>query len=216
MGSIQISDKKFFRFSIFMAFILCLPMFITFVFADYFPFLIGIYPLSIEGLPGILTAPLVHSDWAHLSGNISALFILFLVLLNNFHPMAWTIILLSYIVPGFWTWFFARPAWHVGASMMVYSIASFIFFAGIFSNHTRLIALSLFVVFMYGGIFWGIFPTLPDISWEGHLSGFILGVFLAVLYRKDIKAMYPHKNYFEDEDTDDNNEIENTNSDNNE
>lgn len=202
MESAIINDKVLFRFSIFVAFLLCLPMVITFVFEDYFSFLRGVYPLTGKGLIGVLTAPLIHADWSHLAGNISALFILFLVLFNNFHPMAWVVILLSYIVPGFWTWLFARPAWHVGASMMVYSLASFVFFAGVFSSHVRLMALSLFVVFMYGGIFWGIFPTLPDVSWEGHLSGFLLGILLAVFYRKDIKDLYPHRNYFEDEEPD--------------
>jgi len=199
METAIINDKILFRFSVFMAFLLCLPMIAAFIFEDYLPFLNGIYPLTQEGLPGILSAPLIHADWSHLAGNISALFILFLVLFNNFHPMAWIVIVLSYIVPGFWTWIFARPAWHVGASMMVYSLASFVFFAGIFSGHARLIALSLFVVFMYGGIFWGIFPTLPEISWEGHLSGFLLGILLAVFYRREIKTMYPHEKYFEDE-----------------
>ncbi|HPB02241.1 MAG TPA: rhomboid family intramembrane serine protease [Bacteroidales bacterium] len=194
-----INDKILFRFSIFMAFLLCLPMVVTFVFEDFFSFLTGIYPLTGKGLFGVLTAPFIHADWSHLAGNISALFILYLVLFNNFHPMAWVVILLSYIVPGFWTWLFARAAWHVGASMMVYSLASFVFFAGIFSGHTRLMALSLFVVFMYGGIFWGIFPTLPEISWEGHLSGFLLGILLAFFYRKDIRNLYPKKEYFEDE-----------------
>jgi len=199
MESAIINDKILFRFSVFMALLLCLPMVVAFIFEDYFPMLTGVYPLTVEGLRGILTAPLVHADWAHLAGNISALFILFLVLFNNFHPMAWVVIALSYFVPGFWTWLFARPAWHVGASSMVYALASFVFFAGVFSNHARLIALSLFVVFMYGGIFWGIFPSVPEISWEGHLSGFILGVLLAFFYRNDLKKMYPRQKYFEDE-----------------
>ncbi|MPM23578.1 hypothetical protein SDC9_70052 [bioreactor metagenome] len=203
MESSLINDKVMFRFSVLMAFLLCMPIAAAFIFEDYLPFLTGIYPLTAEGLRGILTAPLVHADWEHLAGNISALLILYMVLFNNFHPMAWVVILLGYIVPGFWTWLFARPAWHVGASSMVYALASFVFFAGVFSGHTRLIALSLFVVFMYGGIFWGIFPTMPEISWEGHLSGFILGILLALFYRKDIRLMYPRVQYFEDENNDD-------------
>lgn len=207
METSLVSDKTLFRFSVFMAALLCLPVFAAFIFEDYLPWLTGVYPLTTEGLRGIVTGPLVHQDWPHLAGNLSALFILFLVLFNNFHPMSWLVILLSWIIPGFWTWVFARPAWHIGASGMVYSLASFVFFAGVFCSHTRLIALSLFVVFMYGGIFWGIFPTLPEISWEAHLSGFVLGLILAFYYRKELQRMYPKKKYFEDEeDGDDDNE----------
>ena len=59
---------------------------------------------------------------------------------------------------------------------------------------------------MYGGIFFGIFPIKPEISWEGHLSGFILGIILALYYRNDVKKLYPKKIYFEDEEDSDNDE----------
>lgn len=206
MNAEKENEKKLFGFSVFMAFLLCLPFTITFIFSDYFQWLRGIYPLSLEGLVGIFTAPLIHSDWTHFAGNISALLILFIVILNNFHPISWKIFLISYIVPGLWTWLFAREAWHVGASMIVYSLASFVFFAGVFSNHIKLVALSLFVVFMYGGIFFGIFPIKPEVSWEGHLSGFILGIVLAIYYKNDVKKLYPKQIYFEDEEDSDNDE----------
>ncbi|PKP03268.1 MAG: rhomboid family intramembrane serine protease [Bacteroidetes bacterium HGW-Bacteroidetes-6] len=201
-------DKSWFRFSLYMAFLLCLLPFLTFVFEDNLPWLTGVYPLTVAGLRGLLTAPLVHSDWVHLGGNVSALFILFIVIFNNYRPMALTVLVLSYVIPSAWLWLFARPAWHIGASGIVYALASFVFFTGVLLSQTRLVALSLFVVFMYGSIFWGIFPIDPEVSWEGHLSGFILGLVLAVYYRKDLRIMYPVKKYFEDETLDDDNNVE--------
>jgi len=66
---------------------------------------------------------------------------------------------------------------------MIYMLVSFLFFKGIFSKHYRLIALSLVVVFLYGGLWWYVMPIDPQISWEGHLSGFISGVLLAFIFR---------------------------------
>ncbi len=208
------TDKSRFVISIYISALICLFIAIAYAANDYLPWLKGVYPLSAEGLSGIFTAPLVHADGVHLAGNISALFILFLIVFNNFNPMAWKLIIAGYLIPGAWAWFFARPAWHVGASGWVYTLASFIFFAGLIRHQTRLMSLSLFVVFMYGSIFWGIFPLFKQVSWETHLSGFLLGLLLALYYRKDLKVLYPEKKYFQDE-TDDE-ESENDTQDTNE
>ena len=43
--------------------------------------------------------------------------------------------------------------------------------------------LSFLVIFLYGSMFWGLFPQQNKISWEGHLSGFIAGIIIAFLYK---------------------------------
>ena len=75
---------------------------------------------------------------------------------------------------------------HIGASGIVYALASFIFFSGIISKNKNLSALSLIVIFIYGSLFWGLFPTDQQISWEGHPSGFISGLILSSFFRKDL------------------------------
>uniref|UniRef100_UPI00356AD84E rhomboid family intramembrane serine protease n=1 Tax=Lutibacter sp. TaxID=1925666 RepID=UPI00356AD84E len=87
------------------------------------------------------------------------------------------------LLTGFLTWILGRPSYHIGASGMVYMLVSFIFFSGIFRKHYRLIALSLAVVFLYGSMVWYIFPMEERISWEGHLSGFLVGVLFAFIFR---------------------------------
>ena len=93
---------------------------------------------------------------------------------------------------GLFCWIIARDSYHIGASGVIYLLFSFIFFSGIIRKHYRLIALSLVVIFLYGGMIWFILPTEDRISWEGHLSGFLIGVLFAFLYRKKgiIKEQY--------------------------
>jgi membrane associated rhomboid family serine protease len=83
-------------------------------------------------------------------------------------------------------WVAGRDAWHIGASGLVYGLASFLFFSGIIRGYYRLIALSLLVVFLYGEMVWGIFPgTYENVSWESHMLGFFSGIFLSVLFRNE-------------------------------
>ena len=82
-------------------------------------------------------------------------------------------------------WVAAREAYHIGASGIIYGFVSFLFFSGIFKKYPRLLTVSLLVVFMYGSMVWGVFPTTKPISWEGHLFGSIAGLALAIYFRKE-------------------------------
>jgi membrane associated rhomboid family serine protease len=109
------------------------------------------------------------------------------------------VLLLVYIVPGIFVWFFARPAYHVGASGMVYGFVSFLFFSGLIRRDTRSIALALIVTLLYGSIIWGILPLDNGVSWEYHLFGSLTGICCAFIYRKSD----PYKKYeWEDEEDD--------------
>ena len=92
--------------------------------------------------------------------------------------------MLIYLLSGLCVWLAGREAWHIGASGVVYGLASFHLVSGFLRNDVRLLTVSVIVVFLYGGMFWGLFPIKPDISWESHLWGALSGLFLAVYYRK--------------------------------
>lgn len=82
----------------------------------------------------------------------------------------------------------ARPAYHIGASGVVYALMAFHVLSGMVRKNPRLLAISLLIVFFYGGMIWGIFPDfIPGraISWESHLAGTITGSILAIYYRKE-------------------------------
>ncbi len=144
----------------------------------------GVYPLHLKGLPGILFSPFIHSDFNHLLSNSVPFFILLTMLIYFYRRISYRLFFMLYIFAGVCLWLFGREAWHIGASGVVYAMAAFHFVSGIIRNDVRLLTLSVTVVFLYGGLVWGMLPIKPEISWEGHLWGAISGVVLALVYRK--------------------------------
>jgi len=147
---------------------------------------LGVYPLHLKGLPGIIFSPFIHSDFNHLISNSVPFFILLFMLIYFYRRISYRIFIQMYLLAGLCVWLSGREAWHIGASGLVYAMAAFHFVSGIIRNDTRLLTLSVVVVFLYGGMIWGIFPFNPDISWEGHLWGAASGVVLAFYYRRYI------------------------------
>jgi membrane associated rhomboid family serine protease len=144
----------------------------------------GIYPLTERGLPGILFSPFIHADFTHLFNNSIPLFLLSIALFYFYSEVALKVFIWTYFLTGLLVWFAGREAWHIGASGLVYGLASFLFFSGIIRRYFRLIALSLLIVFLYGSMVWGLFPGVyKNVSWESHMLGFFSGVLLAVWFR---------------------------------
>lgn len=146
---------------------------------------LGVFPLHVKGLLGIITSPLIHGDFQHLMANSVPFLVLSWGIFYFYRPLSYRIFILCYLTTNILVWVGAREAYHIGASGLVYSFASFLFFSGIFRNYYRLIAISFVVVFLYGGLFWGVFPILKDVSWEGHLFGAISGLTYALAYRNE-------------------------------
>lgn len=145
----------------------------------------GILPGQIKGLSGIFTAPLIHADFSHLISNSVTLFLLLFGILYFYRSSAVMVFFIIYIMDGLLVWLFARESYHIGASGLVYGFAAFLFFSGLFRKEKRSIALSLLIVFLYGGMVWGVLPTDPKISFESHLFGALTGIVCAFLFRKN-------------------------------
>jgi membrane associated rhomboid family serine protease len=144
---------------------------------------LGIYPLTLSGLKGVIFSPLLHGSFRHLISNTVPLLVLGWALFFFYRELGIRITLLSWVMSGLWVWVFARESYHIGASSIIYSWAAFLFVSGVIRKHPRLMALSLLVTFLYGSMIWGIFPLKERISWEGHLMGMLAGIILAVYYR---------------------------------
>lgn len=148
----------------------------------------GIYPRTLKGLRGIFTSPWIHGSVGHLYNNSIPLAILSAALFYFYRDLAWKTLLWGTLLTGILTWAIGRPSYHIGASGLIYVLVSFIFFKGVFTKYYRLVALSLVVVFIYGSMLWYIFPIEDGISWEGHLGGFLSGLFLALVLKASIPA----------------------------
>ncbi|MEM9143340.1 MAG: rhomboid family intramembrane serine protease [Bacteroidota bacterium] len=158
----------------------------------------GVYPRTFKGLRGVFFSPFIHSSLKHLYNNTIPLALLTAALFYFYRTVAWKILLWGMLLSGLFTWAIGRPSYHIGASGLIYVLASFIFFKGVFSKYYRLVALSLVIVFIYGSLLWYIFPVKEGISWEGHLGGFLSGLLLAVLMQTDFPE--PKKYAWEKED----------------
>jgi membrane associated rhomboid family serine protease len=160
----------------------------------------GLRPQSFKGLIGILTMPLLHGDMGHIVSNSFPILILGTCLFYFYKDIAFKIFFIAYISCGMLVWLFAqsRNAYdvHIGASGLIYALSGFLVVSGIIRKHKALFGVSLLITFLYGTIIWGVLPVdyqraihyLADdrinISWEGHLFGFVSGVALAFVYRK--------------------------------
>jgi membrane associated rhomboid family serine protease len=164
----------------------------------------GIFPRTFQGLRGILASPWIHGSLEHLYNNTLPLAVLSAALFYFYRNIAWRTLFLGVLISGFITWTIGRSSYHIGASGLIYVLASFIFFKGIITRYYRLVALSLGVVFVYGGLLWYIFPVLDEISWEGHLGGFLTGLLLAIFLKspvpKEPKYAWESEDYREEAD----------------
>ncbi|MEN8805048.1 MAG: rhomboid family intramembrane serine protease [Wenyingzhuangia sp.] len=156
----------------------------------------GVYPRDFKGFRGVFLSHFIHSNTAHLFNNTIPLFALLLSAFMFYKEVALKVLVYGGFFTGLLTWIIARESYHIGASGVVYLFFSFVFFSGLLKKHFRLVAVSLIVIFMYGSMIWYVLPIQVGMSWEGHLSGFLVGLVFAMIYKhKGIQKPDP---YFEE------------------
>lgn len=169
----------------------------------------GMHPRSLQGIYGIFTMPFLHADIQHIFSNTIPLWLLTFGIFYFFSNKAVLILVMSTCITGILTWTIASQGIHIGASGIVYALAFFLVTISIIKMETSLMAYTLIIIFLYGTLVWGFFPSLfPDkhISWEGHLAGAITGVILAFFYKNEgpVRKVYD----FEEEEDDENDDFE--------
>lgn len=141
---------------------------------------LGIRPRNLIGLSGIPLAPFLHVDFGHLLANTFPFAILgwFVMLENTRH--FYFVSVVTALSSGVGVWLFAQPgSITMGASGVIFGYLGFLLARGYYQRNTPSIALALTVIFLYGGMIWGIFPSDPSVSWLGHLFGFLGGIYAA-------------------------------------
>ena len=148
----------------------------------------GIFPRELFGLRGILFSPLIHSDLRHLLSNSAPMFLLSVMIVYFYPRVANRSMIMIYLLTGLSVWLLGRRVFHIGASGVVYGLVSFVFWMGIFRRSLKSIILALIVTILYSGYFLGILPNQEGISWESHLLGGIVGIFVAYWFKEQIEA----------------------------
>ncbi len=146
---------------------------------------LGIFPQKISSLIGIIFSPIIHKDIAHLLNNTYPIIVLGGLLCYFYKKIAIKIFFWLYFVSGFWLWIIGRPVYHIGASGIIYALASFLLISGLIKKNNPLTAASMLIIFLYGSMIWGILPMNNGVSWEGHLTGMVAGILIALFFKKE-------------------------------
>jgi membrane associated rhomboid family serine protease len=162
-----------------MVFLMWLTFTIEFFYGIDLTFL-GIKPRTVEGLIGILTAPIIHGGLYHLISNTLPLLFLGSTLFFFYNRIGLKVFFNCYIYTNILVWLLSpRVSYHIGASGLIYGLAAFLIFFGFLRRDFTSLLISIIVTLLYGGIFYGVIPSDPRISWEAHLAGALVGTITA-------------------------------------
>lgn len=168
---------------------------LTLILACWIPFLMdtylgyhlknyGLKPRTLEGVRGIFTIHFLHGDWKHIGQNSLGLLVLNSFVFYFYRSIARKVFLWIFLLAPFVLWIIGRPSNHIGASVLLYGEFAFLVFSGIIRKNPLLMRVTFTVIFFYGSLVWYLFPIDAKVSWEGHGSGFFIGLILAFVYRK--------------------------------
>ena len=148
----------------------------------------GLRPRSLTGLPGIVAMPFVHINLSHIVSNTVPLTVLLaLVAFGRYHT-ARTVAYIV-VVGGVLLWCFGRDANHVGASGLVFGLATFLVAGGYLANSASALIISVVTLVLYGSsILMGVLPLQVGVSWDGHLSGAVAGILVATVLRSATRS----------------------------
>jgi membrane associated rhomboid family serine protease len=155
----------------------------------------GVQPRDVDGLDGILFAPLLHGGWAHLAANTVPLLVFgFLILLGG--VARWlSVTAIVWLVGGAGVWLTgAERSVHIGASVLAFGWLVYLLLRGLFSRSPGQIALGIILLVIYGGLLVGVLPGTPGVSWQGHLFGALGGAIAAWWFgRRDREQRMPRR-----------------------
>src|SRR5436190_2029949 len=146
----------------------------------------GIVPRTVPGLIGIAFSPLLHASPAHLLANALPLFVLLVLLFWDRHYYPALTLASIWFFSGLGTWLIGRaseggrPIIHIGASSIIFGLVTYLIVAGFRMKSWRSAVVALLVFIGFGGLLYGLLPRAGPISWEGHSSGALAGVWAAI------------------------------------
>lgn len=155
---------------------------------------LALYPRDTSHLLGIFTTVFLHSNLLHIASNSLPLMAGLLGLFYFYRDISMKVLLICHIATGLFIWIFARPAYHIGASGLVYALVVFLLTSGFIRKNRQLKFLALAVLSIQSGLIWGVVPQGNNISWESHLIGAIIGIITAFIYKN--KGPLPDEKFY--------------------
>ncbi|MCZ9310217.1 rhomboid family intramembrane serine protease [Corynebacterium uberis] len=152
----------------------------------------GVHPLDLSGLTGVLAAPVLHANLAHIVANtVPGAVFAFLIGLSG--PRAfWEVTAITVVVAGLGTWVFGGVGSnHIGASGLVYGWLAYLLVRGVFNRSLGQLGLGVILGMAYSGWIWGVLPLQAGVSWESHLFGAIGGVLAGMIITSDDVSRKP-------------------------
>ncbi|MCA1790815.1 MAG: rhomboid family intramembrane serine protease [Thioalkalivibrio sp.] len=148
---------------------------------------LGVFPRTLTGLPGVVTAPLIHESWNHLLANTAPLLGLGVIAMYGYPRATRQAVPLIWILSGMGVWLLGRASFHIGISGLTHGLMFFVVMIGLLRRDAVSIALALIVALLFGGMASGVVPRETAVSFEYHLFGAIAGILSAVaLHRLDL------------------------------
>ena len=147
--------------------------------SEFLLYRLAVIPRDFGSLPGIVGMPFVHGSWLHLISNTMPLLILGGMVMfrgvRYFGAVTFMIMLLG----GLLLWCFGRSNAHIGASGLAFGYLGFLVTRGFYERSWQSIGVAALVVFLYGGMIFGVVPRNDGVSWEAHLFGLLAGIAVA-------------------------------------
>lgn len=143
----------------------------------------GIVPRQFSGLVGVFFAPFLHGGIGHIIANSFPFVVLGGLTIFRGISFFFKISLFIIITSGLAVWVIGHPAVHIGASALVFGYFGYLVARAFIEKSRNTIMVAAIIGIFFGSMIFGIFPGMPGVSWEGHLTGFLAGIGGAWLFK---------------------------------
>jgi membrane associated rhomboid family serine protease len=137
---------------------------------------LAVVPRTAGGLVGLITAPFVHANFAHLAANLPPFVVFGALVLRRGESRFLEIALTIAAGQGVLLWLLGRKAAHVGMSGVIFGFLGYLVTLAWFTRTMPDVLVAGGVLVFYGGMLAGIAPARDGTSWEGHLFGLVAGL----------------------------------------
>lgn len=143
----------------------------------------GIAPRQFSGLVGVFFAPFLHGGIGHIVANSFPFVIMGGLTILRGISFFFKISLFIIIASGLAVWVIGNGGIHIGASALVFGYFGYLVARAFIEKSRKAIMIAAIVGISFGSMIFGVFPGMPGVSWEGHLTGFLAGIGGAWLFK---------------------------------